>query len=1654
MQTKPILLLLLLASIGFSSSLLAVVTDPVGDLDINQNREFNVTVNVTCSDGACGDVNVSLNNYQSSCKALLDAGHSVGDGVYTIYPSGHPGGIDVYCDMTTDGGGWTLVFGGMGSTSTYASTWYGWFAEGNTTNLTDKSTEGKSVAYDTVPVSTIMLESTYGTDGIIIADLDQTYDNLLDLVGPNPGCNDGSSAWDNGLAGPFDANYPATGSHFVNDWIRIWVGDTSSDCDDRAVFATQLGNHGDWAGSDNPGVVGGEYRTARTGSDWYYVWIRGPGFALPESQIINLGDDESENVTFLINATNVGGSTYYAYAEQLSNSSVNDTSDEFDVFVYPPPMVEFLSPPTYVSDNNVNITLNTSYFLEGLDSVWWNDGTSNMSYAGTTIEYFDDGIYILTAYANDSTGYLAMSEMTLNVNLCGLEVDSDFTLEYDMDCSEYDGDVITVTGSDVTIDCDGHSITGQNNDYIGIYSDTVTGTVVQNCYISGFDEAVYFFQTDGGQIINNTLEDNNYGVYLDNSDDNDVEYNDFMNNDYGFYLEYADDNRIGHNYVDLTDYSNFGSGSCPFLYLWNGDEYDYYTDLAGESLGGSWFETPHYEAGIYELGDFESENGLYKMKVREVIPESDFFDEAKLVIVDVPQGYGVLNQWHNTYSDDEAPPKDFMTIKDPRKPVSATDMYGTDVLAEVSEMDGVPLATHNKEPNSVVLDFGSIENPEHAKLVITGWSTYQYNSHITSQKNLIVETLDENGQWVVAATFGKFTGDSRTFVFDIADILEADDTRMRITAPHSKTVLNIMDQILLDDSEPVDFEVTYVSPDHAILQWGGAATYTYATEDHRHIVSNEQLPDVEKFLMYGDFTKYGDVAPLLDEADEMYAVFRHGDELEMQFTDIAPKEGMDRKVFLLADVMYTIRYSVRGFVSDTIEQLPFHGMSEYPYDTSVEDYPYTPERLDYIEEWNTRTYEKPEKFGGSLPYSFNNTVFENVLIGSPGDYGIVLDNEDSTSILDNNISDFYTGIHVYYSADTIISGNRVTDAYVGIDIYESFNTTASDNYLDTEEGRGVMIRSGSDENSILENTIISDASSDCDYGGYDCGGIFIGYSDDNLIQDNMVSAIDGFGIVVAGDSEDNRVIGNTFDLSENDEDYFAILAGESPNNYDCAYFNEFLRNTIISDYWVYDDCGDNDYSDDYSGNAYYFANGSPSWEVYDYYNMVDLSDPQDGWADDADEGLPFDSGLPDEQWDGDGEDYHPAVMNVSTQTIDVELVFPWNAGASFSPVVFTYIPTVGWEEQVLDYCNLTVWTMAQYYYNSSDSIVEDEENNLTLELPAGEYSWYVECFDSIGNSGESETWAFNIGVSGGGDDDDSSSQKERLMIGLDESCEGNVLTVTSHGEPVENAEVSVYGESTFADVASGSSDENGEFAFDACGMDVRIYAKKNGYLSTNDVFELDSCDCALVEPEPVPECAANEDCASDETCQDGSCIEIPCECGYISERACVEYECCADTDCSDSQKCADNSCVESAPSPECVNDSDCSEGEECKEGECADKPPVEDDGADDAQDKLKEAQDAIDSAKAEGKDTSEAESLLSEAKEAYEQGDYEKASLSAEQAKNAAENAKQLPSDEPETGEEPEESSDLLPLLFLLMLGGAILVAGYLVLMGRNKSRK
>lgn len=83
----------------------------------------------------------SIANY-NSCKAILDAGASKGSGLYTINPGG-TGSIPVFCDMETDGGGWTRVmYHDYIASSLFVST-----AEAQTSNVSTPLSAKYSILY-------------------------------------------------------------------------------------------------------------------------------------------------------------------------------------------------------------------------------------------------------------------------------------------------------------------------------------------------------------------------------------------------------------------------------------------------------------------------------------------------------------------------------------------------------------------------------------------------------------------------------------------------------------------------------------------------------------------------------------------------------------------------------------------------------------------------------------------------------------------------------------------------------------------------------------------------------------------------------------------------------------------------------------------------------------------------------------------------------------------------------------------------------------------------------------------------------------------------------------------------------------------------------------------------------------------------------------------------------------------------------------------------------------------------------------------------------------------------------------------------------------------------------------------------------------------
>lgn len=79
------------------------------------------------------------------------------------------------------------------------------------------------------------------------------------------------------------------------------------------------------------------------------------------------------------------------------------------------------------------------------------------------------------------------------------------------------GTCLRVTHDDVDIDCAGYTITGSGGGN-GVESQNNDNVTVRNCNLTGFSDAAYFKNGNGGYVLNSTLSNSAYGVYAKDED--------------------------------------------------------------------------------------------------------------------------------------------------------------------------------------------------------------------------------------------------------------------------------------------------------------------------------------------------------------------------------------------------------------------------------------------------------------------------------------------------------------------------------------------------------------------------------------------------------------------------------------------------------------------------------------------------------------------------------------------------------------------------------------------------------------------------------------------------------------------------------------------------------------------------------------------------------------------------------------------------------------------------------------------------------------------------------------------------------------------------------------------------------------------------------
>ncbi|MDA8210613.1 MAG: fibronectin type III domain-containing protein [Clostridia bacterium] len=406
--------------------------------------------------------------------------------------------------------------------------------------------------------------------------------------------------------------------------------------------------------------------------------------------------------------------------------------------------------------------------------------------------------------------------------------------------------------------------------------------------------------------------------------------------------------------------------SCPFIYVWDGKEFKYSSDMSGPVLNlpkhiklDSFKMTP-YHLPLKELKPNAVND--YEIKIRSTAQgEVEFIDQSRLAVLDHPPGYEIISA-SAEYSGfiDYKPKQQFYAIAEQATtPIKATDKYGKDISEQLAALDskGAPVDRENPAgPDYYTLDFGKIQDPEYAKLVLDGWTHYNNSNKAKQVITPQVQVINSQGQWEKVRDIGFISGDKKSMVIDLANAFKTNDHRIRIYTgiPVAKMII---DRARLDQSPPIDLKITYLDPYYADLHYRGPATQVNTTFEHPVLAKDDVKPGEVEYVFYGKFTKFGDVKELLKDNDDRFVIMQHGDEISLKFRNPAPVAGKVRSTVLLADFYYkqTGLPKFNPKVKLPVEPLPFLGMSAYPYPAG-EKYPTDAKYKEYQENWNTREY--------------------------------------------------------------------------------------------------------------------------------------------------------------------------------------------------------------------------------------------------------------------------------------------------------------------------------------------------------------------------------------------------------------------------------------------------------------------------------------------------------------------------------------------------------------------------------------------------------------------------------------------------------------------------------------------------------------------------
>lgn len=435
-------------------------------------------------------------------------------------------------------------------------------------------------------------------------------------------------------------------------------------------------------------------------------------------------------------------------------------------------------------------------------------------------------------------------------------------------------------------------------------------------------------------------------------------------------------------------------GSCPYIYTWTGDRFEFFSDcLWAAPLGlmqanGELAPTREWEHLLIPGTALKPRDDHYAIQLTEELYETAYFDHLRLVAVDHPAELQIFT--NEKVGSPAMAAERIHTVSRKRFAATIVDKQGRDLLPALRHQDGNYVQPFDRRTMQGLTDEWTlefdltnlIEDPasiDDLRLFLTGWvfpTDTSLNANIHQNPDLqpprppMIEVPREDGTWQTLIPFIGFpSGKTKAMVVDLSDLPRQQHSRFRIRSSMELYWDEAFFTVNETDAAVTRHECQLL---HADLHYRGFSRRQYDQQalfrgghapegyDYQSVRTEARWPAIG-----GRFTRYGDALPLLTEHDDRLVTMSPGDELTVLFAvpETPVPAGWVRD-FVLTNIGYDKDANLNTIYGQSSEPLPFQDMSRYPFaaETSPPD---SPAYQQYLEQWQTRR-QQPAPFWNTL----------------------------------------------------------------------------------------------------------------------------------------------------------------------------------------------------------------------------------------------------------------------------------------------------------------------------------------------------------------------------------------------------------------------------------------------------------------------------------------------------------------------------------------------------------------------------------------------------------------------------------------------------------------------------------------------------------------